>query len=502
MKIVNSLIVSLMLMVFSACSSSSPSDEKTDPDPVVTYTLTTSVNSIDLDNTESNEDITITTNVDSWVISSSGTSWITLSKSLGTAGATVVKITASENTSIVGRSTEITVNANNVSAVKITVNQAGVPSANGIYPDYNTNPIPADAAGMSSTAVEIAANITLGWNIGNSLEATGSETAWGNPLVTKQLIDAVKANGFNAVRIPCSWNQYLTDDVNAKIKTEWLDRVKDVVQYCVDNDMYALLNIHWDGGWLENNIGETNKVNVNAKQKAFWEQIATHFRDFDEHLLFASANEPAVENATQMAILNSYHQTFVDAVRATGGKNAYRTLVVQGPSTDIEKTNDLMTTLPIDTVSDRMMAEVHYYTPWQFAGLTEDASWGKMFYYWGSGFHSTTDTERNATWGEEAELDGYFQSMKTKFVDQGIPVILGEFGAIRHTTLTGDDLTLHLNSRAYYLKYLVQQAKANGLLPFYWDEGSIGNNGFGLFDRSNNTVSDQQAIDALIDGLN
>ncbi|WNH09518.1 cellulase family glycosylhydrolase [Thalassobellus suaedae] len=300
MKIVNSLIVSLMLMVFSACSSSSPSDEKTDPDPVVTYTLTTSVNSIDLDNTESNEDITITTNVDSWVISSSGTSWITLSKSLGTAGATVVKITASENTSIVGRSTEITVNANNVSAVKITVNQAGVPSANGIYPDYNTNPIPADAAGMSSTAVEIAANITLGWNIGNSLEATGSETAWGNPLVTKQLIDAVKANGFNAIRIPCSWNQYLTDDVNAKIKTEWLDRVKDVVQYCVDNDMYALLNIHWDGGWLENNIGETNKVNVNAKQKAFWEQIATHFRDFDEHLLFASANEPAVENATQM----------------------------------------------------------------------------------------------------------------------------------------------------------------------------------------------------------
>ncbi|WNH09519.1 glycoside hydrolase family 5 protein [Thalassobellus suaedae] len=200
--------------------------------------------------------------------------------------------------------------------------------------------------------------------------------------------------------------------------------------------------------------------------------------------------------------MNSYHQTFVDAVRATGGKNAYRTLVVQGPSTDIEKTNDLMTTLPIDTVSDRMMAEVHYYTPWQFAGLTEDASWGKMFYYWGSGFHSTTDTERNATWGEEAELDGYFQSMKTKFVDQGIPVILGEFGAIRHTTLTGDDLTLHLNSRAYYLKYLVQQAKANGLLPFYWDEGSIGNNGFGLFDRSNNTVSDQQAIDALIDGLN
>tara|TARA_R110002050_G_scaffold53118_2_gene120829 strand:- start:62440 stop:63957 length:1518 start_codon:yes stop_codon:yes gene_type:complete len=499
-KIINSIVVSFMLIVFFACSSSSPSDEE--PDPVFIYALTTNTNSIDFDNTESNEDVTIITNVDSWVISSSGTSWITLSKNSGASGTTVVNITASENTSIAGRSTEITVNANNVSAVKITVNQAGVPSANGIYPDYNINPIPADATGMSSTAAEIAANITLGWNIGNSLEATGSETAWGNPLVTKQLIDAVKANGFNAIRIPCSWDQYLTDDVNAKIKTEWLERVKDVVQYCIDNDMYALLNIHWDDGWLENNIVEANKVNVNAKQKAFWEQIATHLRDFDEHLLFASANEPDAEDAAAMSVLNSYHQTFIDAVRATGGKNAYRTLVVQGPKTDIELTNNLMNTLPTDTATNRMMAEIHYYTPWQFAGMAEDESWGNMFYYWGAGYHSTINTERNATWGEEAALDDYFTSMKTKFVDQGIPVILGEFGAIRRNTLTGDDLQLHLDSRAYYLKYVVKQAKANGLLPFYWDEGSIGNNGFGLFDRSDNTVFDQQALDALLEGLN
>jgi aryl-phospho-beta-D-glucosidase BglC (GH1 family) len=353
---------------------------------------------------------------------------------------------------------------------------------------------------MSSNAVALAAKIKLGWNIGNTLEATGGETAWGNPKVTKALIDLVKVNGFNAIRIPCSWDQNLASSSTAQIKTEWLDRVKEVVQYCVDNDMYVIVNIHWDGGWLENNVTEAKKVANNAKQKAFWEQIATHLRGFDEHLLFASANEPNVENATQMAVLTSYHQTFIDAVRATGGKNAYRTLIVQGPSTDIEKTNKLMLTLPTDTITSRMMVEVHYYTPFQFCLLDKDADWGKMFYYWGANYHSTTDTDRNPTWGEEADLDTFFKSMKTQFVDKDIPVVLGEFGAIRRD-LTGDALTLHLESRAYYLKYVVKQAKANGLLPFYWDAGNMGVNTMSLFNRTNNTVYDQQALTALQDGL-
>ena len=264
--------------------------------------------------------------------------------------------------------------------------------------------------------------------------------------------------------------------------------------------MYVIVNIHWDGGWLENNVTEAKKVDNNAKQKAFWEQIATHLRGFDEHLLFASANEPNVDNATQMAVLTSYHQTFIDAVRSTGGKNANRTLIVQGPSTDIEKTNKLMLTLPTDKVASRMMVEVHYYTPYQFCLMDKDADWGKMFYYWGANYHSTTDTARNATWGEEADLDKFFLSMKTQFVSKGIPVILGEFGAIRRD-LSGDDLTLHLNSRAYYLKYVVKQAKANGLIPFYWDAGNMGVNTMSLFNRTNNTVYDQQALTALQDGL-
>ena len=371
-----------------------------------------------------------------------------------------------------------------------------------LYPSYNTNPIAADATGMSSTAVQLAAKIKLGWNMGNSLEAIGGETAWGNPKATKALIDLVKANGFNAIRIPCSFDQYLANSTTAKIKEEWLARVKEVVHYAVDNDMYVIVNIHWDGGWLENNCTEAAKSATNAKQKAYWEQIATYLRGFDEHLIFASANEPKVANATEMAVLTTYHQTFIDAVRATGGKNAYRTVVVQGPDTDIEKTNKLMLTLPTDKVANRMMMEVHYYTPYQFTLMDKDADWGKMFYYWGANTRSTTDTERNPTWGEEADLAKLFKSMKTQFVDKGIPVILGEFGAIRRSNLTGSNLSLHLASRAYYLKVVVQQAKANGMIPFYWDEGNLGSNGFGIFNRFNTSVADSQALNGLLDGLN
>ena len=370
----------------------------------------------------------------------------------------------------------------------------------GIYPIYNTSPLPPNQEGVNSTAVQLAAKIHLGWNIGNTMEAIGSETAWGNPMVTKALIDLTKQSGFNAIRIPCSWNQYMANSTTAQLKLEWLNRVKQVVQYCVDNDMYVILNIHWDGGWLENNCKAAQKDAVNAKQKAFWEQIATHLRDFDEHLLFASANEPNVSDAAQMVVLSSYHQTFVNAVRSTGGRNSFRVLVVQGPSTDIKTTNNLMSTLPIDLAANRMMAEIHFYTPYNFCLMPKDEAWGKMFYYWGSANHSPTDSDRNPTYGEEAELVAQFQLMKSQFVDKGIPVVLGEYAAMRRLTLSGDALTLHLASRAYYLKYVTQQARLHGILPFYWDAGFLGDGGSGIFDRQTNTVGDQQALTALVEG--
>lgn len=415
----------------------------------------------------------------SWSISNSA-SWLSATASV-TKGNGKISLNVQSNPTTSERSVVLSVTAGSISK-EIKIRHLGKTITDGI---------PADATGMSSNAVQLAAKIKLGINIGNTLEAIGSETAWGNPKVTKALIDLYKQSGFNAVRIPCSWDQY--SNASNVIKTEWLNRVKEVVQYCVDDGMYAILNIHWDGGWLENNVTAAKQDAVNAKQKDFWKQIAITMRDFDEHLLFASANEPNVDNATQMSVLLSYHQTFIDAVRATGGRNAYRVLIVQGPSTDIDKSNTLMNTLPVDNIKGRMMVEVHYYSPYQFCLMNQDADWGKIFYYWGNGYHSTTDLSRNANWGEESYVDDEFRKMKMQFVDKGIPVVLGEYDAMRRINLSGDALTLHLASRAYYLKYVTKQARANGMLPFYWDTGS-------LLNRQGTGVIDQQALDALVQG--
>jgi len=362
------------------------------------------------------------------------------------------------------------------------------------YPSYNTSPIPADQSGVSSTAVQIASRIQLGFNIGNTMEGPGNEQGWGNPMITQALIDKVKQSGFTAIRIPCQWDySHIIDTTTEKIDPAWLTRVQQVVQYCVNDGLYVILNIHWDGGWLQSNCTVAKQAAVNAKQKALWEQIATKMRDFDEHLLFASTNEPGVTDATGMSVLLSYHQTFINAVRSTGGRNSYRNLVIQGPNTDIVTTNNLMNTLPTDPASNRMMVEVHYYTPFNFCLMDGDQSWGNMFYYWGSGYHSTIDPTRNATYGEESDLNGYFQLMKTKFVDHGIPVVMGEFAAGRRSSLTGDAYNLHIASRAYWYNYLTHQALASGILPFLWDTGSI-------IDRSTYAVKDQQQLAALVQG--
>ena len=342
------------------------------------------------------------------------------------------------------------------------------------------------------TAQTVAGQMKVGWNLGNTLEAICGENAWGNPTTSQTLINAVKAAGFNTVRIPCAWDCHATNGV---IDANWLARVKAVVDYCISNQMYAIINIHWDGGWLENNCTTSAQSAVNAKQQNYWTQIANYFKNYNEHLLFASANEPAVSDATGMSVLLSYHQTFINAVRATGGNNSSRTLIIQGPSTNIDNTNTLMNTLPTDPIANRLMVEVHYYTPWNYCGLTADASWGSMFYYWGNGFHSTIEPSRNATWGEESEVERALGLMKTKFVDKGIPVLIGEFGTIKRTNPS--DMSVHLASRQYFNKYVVSSAKSKGMIPVYWDNGAAD---FGLFNRSTGAATDQGVINAIMQG--
>jgi len=482
MKNYNPLIILMVLFVIVFSSSCK------DKEPVATIpTFSSTPDSLKYAATGGNDTLTVTMNGSSWAVSSNQT-WCTVSPFTSIKASNKLVVTTVANISTIARTAILTLIMDQKTIIHVNISQAGKSE---LYPSYKDSIAP-DASGMNSTAVQLAAKIKVGINIGNTLEATGGETGWGNPLITNDLIKAIKQKGFNAIRLPCDWNQY-ADQTTAKISATWLTRVKQVVQYCVDNDMYVIMNIHWDGGWLENNCTPEKQVANNAKQKAFWEQIALTLRGFDEHVLFASANEPNVSTAAQMSVLMSYHQTFINAVRSTGGKNAYRTLVVQGPSTDIATTNSLMTSMPTDNVANKLMAEVHYYTPWNFCGMTADASWGNMFYYWGAGFHSTTDTAHNATWGEESDLNNFFLLMKNKFVNKGIPVVLGEFGAIRRDNLTGDALKLHLASRAYFFKYVTKQAIANGLLPFFWDTGS-------LIDRSKYKIADQQALDGLIQG--
>lgn len=471
--------VVVILVSFSSCGKESS----------IAPELSVSKTTISFSAAGETSEITVTANAQ-WSISNPA-SWLQLSQTSGESGSATVEISADANSTGTTRSTILVVNSVNGQARRVTVSQVSA-----IYPSYNTTPKPPDATGMSSNAMQLAEKMTLGWNIGNTMEAPGGETGWGNPQITEDYVKFVKQQGFNAIRIPCAWDWHHVDNkATAHINQHWLNRVKEVVGYCVSNDIYVLLNIHWDNGWLDHNINREKQDSVNARQKAYWEQIATTMRDFDEHLMFASANEPPVDNAEQMEILTTYHQTFIDAVRSTGGRNSHRVLVIQGPSTDIQKTSELMNTLPEDQVANRIMVEIHNYTPFQFTLMNGDANWGKMFYYWGTDNHSTIESERNATWGEESEQIAGFQKMKEKFVDKGIPVIMGEYGAYRrdnsdHVPL---DLEKHNIAVDHWATFVTKQAIAHGVIPFWWDTG-------GALDRANLTVKDQRTIDAIIEG--
>jgi len=343
------------------------------------------------------------------------------------------------------------------------------------------------------TAQHIATKMGVGWNLGNTLEAICGENAWGAGHTSQQLIDSVKAAGFNTVRIPVSWFCH-SDTVTSVIDKEWIARVKEVADYCIKDDMYVILNMHWDKGWLENRVNKANQGIVNKRQRAYWTQIANYFKAYDEHLLFAGTNEPNAHDSIQMSVLMTYHQTFVDAVRATGDNNSSRTLIIQGPATDVEDTYKLMKTMPKDKIADRLMAEVHYYTPYQFCLMENDADWGKKFYYWGKDNHSATEITRNASWGEENDVDKNFGKMKAQFVDKGIPVIIGEFGAGKRKLSQPSDQALNNASVESYYRQVVKSAVSKGLIPICWDVPGW------LFNRSTGAILDQGIIKAIKQG--
>ena len=422
----------------------------------------------------------------SWSIDTTGFGWLKIDPISGDAGDATINISVSDtNKTGASRTNLLYLNSSNGLARRITIFQPPY-----IFPSYNTSPVAPDASGMGSTAAQLIAKLKLGVNIGNTLELNNIE-----PYPTASYISFLKQTGFNAVRIPCGWFLHGGNNPTAKIPQSWMDSVKQVLKWCVNNDMYVFVNIHWDGGWLENNVSVAKSDSVNARQKAYWEQIATAFRDFDEHVLFASANEPGCTDDATAKVLVSYHQTFINAVRSTGGKNAYRTLIIQGPDEFIRPGRYF----PYDPTPDRLAFEFHNYTPSNFAILNADPNeggWGYIFFYWGAGNHSTIEPIRNSTFGEEADQLAFYKGIKENFIDKGIPCVMGEYSTNRRSgtgTIVPKEMDKHNNSVDAWYTYLTKQCLAIGAKPFMWETG-------GVFDRMNNVVLDQRTVNAVIAG--
>jgi endoglucanase len=347
---------------------------------------------------------------------------------------------------------------------------------------------------FSTSAVAQRPTPTYGWNLGNTLEPPDGEGTWG-PAATQALINTVADSGFNVVRLPVAWNSHANQSTY-QIDAAWMARVKQVVDWCQARKLTVIINSHWDRGWLERNITDTVDPTINAKMQSYWTQIANTFKTYDHRLLFAGTNEPHCETEAQWKTLLAYHQTFVNAVRATGGSNSNRWLVIQGPKTDINLTDKLVGSLPSDSASGRLAVEVHYYDPFSYTLQEKDEEWGKMLYFWGQGYHHPTRTDRNAQAEAEAHVDAQFQKMADKFVSRGIPVIIGEFAARKRkqSDLTGLDFNLHLASRTYFHRYVVNSANSKGLKPIYWDIHGL------MFDWSTGAITDKDTVRALTGG--
>ena len=380
-----------------------------------------------------------------------------------------------------------------------------------------TAPFSVQAAKKDTTSFEdlnqsqIVEAMGPGWNLGNQLESVTDnvpeETNWGNPVITEKLIQSVKAAGFKSIRIPVSYFAKIDDDKDYTIDSKWLDRVQEVVDYCIKNDLYAVINIHGDGyntidgSWLLCN--EKNQTEIKKKYKKVWKQIAERFKNYDEHLLFESMNEEfdgsySEPNKEYYQNINDYNQIFVDTVRKTGDNNTKRWLIIPGWNTNIDYTaGDYGFKLPTDQYRDksidkeeqRIMISVHYYSPWDFCGGENG-----VITQWGN---EADDPSKTSTTCDETYMKNQLNLMKTTFADKGYPVFIGEYGSIDKTSYDSENEYY----RAYFARKLCQLSRKNGCIPMYWDNGYNGVHGFGLFDRTTCEVTQPVIIDAIMEGF-
>lgn len=357
---------------------------------------------------------------------------------------------------------------------------------------------------------QITEAMGLGWNLGNQLEASSgglpSETCWGNPEITKELIDTIKAQGFKTVRIPVSYLDMIGDGPDYKIDTDWLDRVQEVVDYVVNNDMFAIVNMHGDGyytvdhSWLLCAEDDDKQTEIKDKYGKVWTQIADRFKDYDQHLIFESMNEEfnndyGKPDEKAYDNINAYNQIFVDSVRATGSNNEKRWLLLPGWNTNIDYTagDDYNFKIPTDNGckadGKRIMISVHYYDPFNFTideNKTAKTQWGKYA------------VKNYDNWGQEDYVDSQMALLNEKFVSQGYPVVIGEFDAQDKTEKFAD----YNEFRRYWAEYLIKAAKKNGVVCVYWDNGYNGNKGFGIINRFDYTITQPDLIAGMMRAIN
>ncbi|MDE6852503.1 MAG: cellulase family glycosylhydrolase, partial [Lachnospiraceae bacterium] len=403
-------------------------------------------------------------------------------------------------------------------------------------------PVPTD--GFEMTSLEFATQLGAGINIGNSLdsnevnkyvEENGSwnpyplddlylsgaaglnlETSWGNnSKISKEFLHGIKEAGFKTIRLPVTYiNHVKTETVNGEkkytIDADWLNRVQEIVDWALEEDLYIIINIHHDGSdncdsngnlnvyggeqasWLSPLNSSTEAYEqMEAKFVSLWEQIAVKFKDYSDHLLFADMNEfhhgynPPSD--TWCNVQNKLHQAFVDTVRSTGDNNVKRHLIVPGYNTNIDQTISGLV-VPTDISENQteyqgntvghIMVEVHYYDPYTYAGDDpSDTLWG------------SDAGDGAASWGHEDYLENQMQKMNTNYVAKGIPVIIGEFGAPTHKI---DEATDRIY-RTYYYSCVVKSAVQNGIVPITWDNGTT----YKLLNRDG-TIAEQSIVDAII----
>ncbi|MBP5185014.1 MAG: glycoside hydrolase family 5 protein [Lachnospiraceae bacterium] len=325
-------------------------------------------------------------------------------------------------------------------------------------------------------AITLSKYMGNGINLGNTFEAYGHtslgvfgqvssyETLWGQPVTTEAIIKGMKDCGFDTIRIPVAWTNMMPfESGDYTINTKYLDRVQQVVDWAIKAEMFVILNDHWDGGWW-GMFGSKTPETVDkawALYESMWKQIAERFKDYPELLIFESANEELGNNLNDNTLCtdsgslseqgkfdttNAINQKFVDVIRASGGKNANRFLLIAGFNTDITHTLDNRFKMPSDTAEKKLFVSVHYYDPWNYCGAENDARWGLKKEY--------------------ESMNDKFASLK-KFTDAGYGVIIGEYGALPMYDNATKTHTLKQNTYEY-TENLLNNCDVYNYVPVLW----------------------------------